>query len=369
MSKYLHVMANEKFNTPYIKFIEENFIFNEHEFIFYGGINKNETAILERANIIDITDKCRTVKIKTQIFKKINMVVASINYLRIMNKKIKNSERIYIHGIFSLEILIWLYFNKKNLKKVNWIIWGGDLYWCKFANFKLLNNKIRFFLEKQVVRKLNGVITHNKKDYKLSEKWFGFKGKWYDCFFYPSHLYKDNKVETVKKEELYIQIGNSADPTNNHEYILKKLVKYKNEKIKIFAILSYGDMEYAEKTIKKGKELFGSKFFPIVDFMKFDEYMEFLTKIDIAIFAHDRQQGVGNIISLLSMGKTIYMKKNISSYVMLDELGVKILDVRNMQKLEKLNEEILEKNKKIVKERFSKERLIEDWKNIFKDIK
>lgn len=366
MSKYLHIMFNEKFNTPYIKFIEENFSFNEHEFVFFGGVSKNEIPILKRANVIDITDKCINIRIKNKILKRINTLY---NYFNIMNKKIKSSEQIYVHGLFSPETLILLYLSKKTLKKTSWIIWGGDLYWCKFSNFKLLKNKIIFYLEKQIVRGLKGVITHNKKDYKLAEKWFGFKGKWYDCFFYPSHLYKENKVETVKKEELYVQIGNSADPTNNHEYILKKLVKHKDEKIKIFAVLSYGDMGYAEKIIKKGKEIFGSKFFPIVDFMKFDEYMEFLKKIDIAIFAHDRQQGVGNIISLLSMGKTIYMKKHISSYVMLNELGVKILDVRSMEKLEKLNEKILEKNKKIVKERFSKERLIEDWKNIFIDIK
>lgn len=42
---------------------------------------------------------------------------------------------------------------------------------------------------------------------------------------------------------------------------------------------------------------------PIVDFMDFNEYINFLSTIDIAIFNHKRQQGMGNIITLLGMGK------------------------------------------------------------------
>ena len=41
--------------------------------------------------------------------------------------------------------------------------------------------------------------------------------------------------------------------------------------------------------------------------MPFNQYLEFLGKIDIAIFNHRRQQGFGNAITLLGLGKKVYL--------------------------------------------------------------
>ena len=38
------------------------------------------------------------------------------------------------------------------------------------------------------------------------------------------------------------------------------------------------------------------------------DYLKILGKIDIAIFNHERQQAVGNITSLLGLGKKVYIK-------------------------------------------------------------
>ena len=40
------------------------------------------------------------------------------------------------------------------------------------------------------------------------------------------------------------------------------------------------------KNRKLGKELFGEKFFPIFDFMPFENFMKLLGQIDLALFAH-----------------------------------------------------------------------------------
>ena len=44
---------------------------------------------------------------------------------------------------------------------------------------------------------------------------------------------------------------------------------------------------------------FWRKFKPLVDFMPFDEYLNLLAKVDIAIFNHKRQQAMGNTTILL----------------------------------------------------------------------
>ena len=188
---------------------------------------------------------------------------------------------------------------------------------------------------------------------------------------YPNSLYKDLKLDNFfsNKDELYIQIGNSGDPENNHYDILNKLSKFKDDRIKIYCILSYGGSEvYKRDLIKYGNEIFKEKFIPILNFMKLDEYMKFISNIDIAIFAHKRQQGVGNISSFLSMEKTVYLREDVTTYEDFINLGIKIKSFEKINELEKLeifNKEILRENKEIMKREFSEERLKEQWQETF----
>lgn len=91
---------------------------------------------------------------------------------------------------------------------------------------------------------------------------------------YLSNLYKNIEIISEKKEELHIQIGNSADSSNNHFEILNKLEKFKNKNIKLFCILSYGDKIYAEKVIKYGEKIFKEKFIPIEKIIKITSGMD-----------------------------------------------------------------------------------------------
>ena len=225
--------------------------------------------------------------------------------------------------------------------------------------------KIYYKIEEYVKGNFYGYITHIKQDYELAQKWYVAQGQYYDCFMYPSNLYRDFDIKEVNKKYIAIQVGNSADYSNNHFEIFEKLKKFKN--IRIYCPLSYGDKIYADKVIKKGKEIFGEKFIPITKFLEYSKYLEFLSQIDIAIFAHNRQQAVGNITSLLGMKKTVYLKERVTTYSMLKELGVKVKLFDILDSLERFEDDILEKNKEIIRERFSEKRLIEEWKKIFED--
>ncbi len=208
-------------------------------------------------------------------------------------------------------------------------------------------------------------ITYIKDDYELVKKWYGAKGKYHECLMYPSNLYKEYNVVYKKRSTINIQIGNSATSTNNHMRIFEKLQKYKDENINIFAPLSYGEKEYAEMVIRKGKELFGDKFIPLTEFMPFERYLEFLSEIDIAIFAHNRQQGMGNIITLTGMGKRVYMRSDITPWQLFRDIGVKVYDIEDLD-LTPIDEETKRGNQEIVKNYFSEENLKEQWRVIFK---
>lgn len=69
---------------------------------------------------------------------------------------------------------------------------------------------------------------------------------------YPSNLYHEYSINNVSKtkENIIIQVGNSADCTNDHIEVFNKLKRYKN--IKIICPLSYGgDDVYIDNVIKE----------------------------------------------------------------------------------------------------------------------
>lgn len=361
--KYLHLFPNEKFIKSYIEFINENFDKNEHKFLIIDGVGEKDIKIPVDKNIEKYISKGRNFK---GIIKKMFLILQlPILYFKLF-LNCNKAEKIYFHGLFDIRIIVFLYLFKGFLNKSSWIIWGGDLYSYLKQKNKFLYKEF-YKIDSYVKSNFYRYITHIEGDYELAQKWYKAKGKYFDCFMYPSNLYKNIEIISEKKEELYIQVGNSADPSNNHFEILNKLEKFKNQNIKLFCILSYGDKKYAEKVIVYGKKIFGEKFIPITEFMKYENYMFFLNELDIAIFAHDRQQAFGNITSLLSMKKTVYLKETVTTYETLTKLGLKIKKFNSLEILEKFEEKILTENKEKIKEVFSIKNLKKDLINIFEN--
>jgi dTDP-N-acetylfucosamine:lipid II N-acetylfucosaminyltransferase len=318
-------MILDKFLAPYIDFMDEHFSRENHHYVFitsekyeYGLTPEHKVEFLHTDDDIFIT---------------------LLEYMKIARK-------IILHGLWRDKVDVLLYFNQKLLKKCYWIMWGGDFY------FPETKSKIRH----EVIKNMGHCLTFIKGDYQLAQKWYGARGEYHECFMYPSNLYKEYPIKPISHTTTNIQLGNSADPTNNHIEVLEQVKKYKDSDIKIFTPLSYGNQDYAKEIIKYGKEIFGDKFVPLTEFMPFDIYLEFLGEIDIAIFAHKRQQAMGNIITLLGLGKKVYMRKNVTPYQLFKDIGIEIFDI------EKIKINLISKKKKLnnqqkIKKYFSKEKM------------
>lgn len=345
--KNLHLFPNVKFTEPYIDFINTNFDSKYHLFLIIG--NGVGDKIKQRDNV-----------------KKISMDFQSI---LLLIREMYSCEKIILHGLFSPPIVIMLFFQPWLLEKSNWCVWGSDLYWYKYRNQSFKANiyeRLRGF----VIRNMGGLITHIKGDYELAQKWYGAKGKYIYSFLYPSNLFKEYDLSKENKEDIrtYIQVGNSANPTNNHIEIFNKLENFKDEPIEVICPLSYGNPEYRERVIEEGSKIFGDKFKPLEDFIPFEEYLELLAKIDIAIFNHERQQAMGNIITLLGLGKKVYIRDDITTWEFCIDHGLKVNS--SNEDFNELFKEISNSerfnNISNIKKYFSKEKLISDWNDIFK---
>src|SRR5262249_42034120 len=152
---------------------------------------------------------------------------------------------------------------------------------------------------KFVIKRIGHLATYIPGDVDFARAWYNAKGRPADCMMYPSNLFKRLSVPPRNGNTLNIQLGNSSDPTNGHFEMLKALEPYKDSDIRIYAPLSYPDPVHASRVKQAGLQMFGDKFVALTEFLSFPEYLEILGKIDIAMFNHNRQQAMGNKITLL----------------------------------------------------------------------
>ncbi|MEJ5283463.1 MAG: TDP-N-acetylfucosamine:lipid II N-acetylfucosaminyltransferase [Brevinematales bacterium] len=351
----VHIMILDKFIPPFIDFIEENFDEKDHIFILFS-VKENKYGLKESSRIVWVYPDRNLIFFMRWL--KFAQKLIFVNFLLYKSKKIIFHGLWDFYSIFLMLLQPWLF------KKCYWVMWGGDFYfpeeqpWWRRAS----------------IRKIKHFVTYIPGDFKYLRVYYKIReNTYYECLMYLSNVY--NVIETesnvyndndYKGEEIYLLVGNSATETNNHFFIFDKLLSFRDACIKIYVPLSYGDMGYAQKVIQKGKDLFGEKFVPITKFLTFEEYIEFLKEIDIAIFAHNRQQAMGNIITLLGMGKKVYMNKYSTSFQFFSGIGVKVFDV-NALNIEKLDFKEANNNSKIIKKYFSYDKLYRQWEVILND--
>lgn len=339
----LHLFGwDKKFVLPFMDFIRSNFSDGRHKFIIYGDLKESE-----------VPPSADTVVCK-----------GLLKNIFLLSMQMHKAEKIILHGLFNSRIFYILLAQPWVLKKCYWVIWGGDLY-IHEAPVKDWRWRKNDFLRRQVIKRLGHFVTQVYGDYELAKTWYGARGQYHECFMYPSNLYKKYDITPKIDKTIHIQIGNSADPTNNHIDALEKLLIHKDKNIKLFVPLSYGSQDHAAKVIEFGEMKFGDIFQAMTDFMPFEKYIEFLADIDIALFNHRRQQAMGNATTLLGIGKTVYMRSDISSWTFFKKLGLAVFDIERFD-LTELSEAQANENRKIVSNYFSETNLVNQLEDLFK---
>lgn len=341
MGNILHIVLNDKFIYEYINMVNKNFDANEHHFIVYGDL-KNY---------------------RLPKFKNIQLFSSKLQAGSVLMKMYK-SDKIMLHSFPHNFALYLLFTNPWLLRKCYWIIWGFDLYFQYYKKRNGLSNYIKNIIRKHTIRRCANVITYVKGDYELARKWYDFNGKYYECIIYPTNIFDGQICKHRKDNIINIQVGNSADPTNNHLGVFKILEKYKDFNIHIYIPLTYGDKNNAIIVNEVGRKIFKDKITILTKHLSYDDYKKYLSLIDIAIFNHNRQQAMGNIINLLGLGKKVYMNKGLSHWALLNDMGIKLFDINNFE-LELINENDAVNNYRIVKSCFNLSVLIKQWQYIF----
>ncbi len=337
----LHLLLLDKFTGSFYHYITHVIKLQNHQFVF----------ISDEKGCIKKTDNLFTLQrpLSRNLFCN----------AKLLFRLCKSADRIILHGDVMVHFFtIFPFF----LRKAGWVIYGQELYTLGQSG----SWTERF--KKFVLGRVQYHITHIKGDSELSNKLLSSNAQ-----FVYSPMYLSNVADTENfhpdklsaKAKLKVLVGNSTDPTNNHEGIFKKILPFLSDIETVYCPLSYGMYDdYKEKVIKMGKEMIGDKFVVMEKFMPFEEYKQFLSVIDVVIFDHNRQEAMGVTITLMSLGKTVYVNPNTTSYESLTRRGFKIFD-NNLIDTEGLKtDRDVSQNVACLQKYYSKKVFDKSWTNI-----
>ena len=350
----LHLFPAEKFTKDYINRIYQLFNREDHIFIIYGKLK-------EEYRLNEITEK------ENVIFTK-----KLYNLGKRFKELIISSTKVICHSLF-FNLLDLIMLNKvisKSQATLSWFIWGKDLYedYDKSKSFKgilLVKPLMKEIVRKSLIKKVDIFITTG--DYEVLQKRYKLKtgAKQMEA----QYTYKLLKViNKEKNEKTNVMVGHSATETCRHIDTFQILKKYAG-KIKVYCPLSYPQNDtYINKVSAIGKNIFGDDFIAMTNFMKYEEYVDFLNSMDIGVFNNNRQQGMGNITNLLYLGKKLYLSEDNTirkSYCKPEYYIYDCKDIEESDFLIPLNKEQSTNNKNHIINKFSKENFYSEWRKIF----
>lgn len=328
----VHVCPADKFIPAFIDFVRQNDCGLQHT--FYIQTDKNKRFEIEASEDIVFLDSVTSV-------------------LSMMNA-MEHAEKIILHSLWVFDANRVLLENIEWLKKCYWNMWGGDFY----------NPEEQPAGVHKLIKNMGYCLTDVDGDFEQVKQWYDTKAKHLRCFGYPSNLFDGELLTESSHSTLNIQIGNSADPSNNHLAILPKLAQFINQDAMVYAPLSYGNKEYADQVEHWGKSLLADQFEAITEPMEYHDYQKFMGSIDIAVFNHDRQQALGNIIPLLGMGKKVHLNTNTTHCQRLLEQQVKIFNIDDISG-ERLPEASALENHHAISHHYSRARMTSEWTSVF----
>lgn len=292
-----------------------------------------------------------------------------------------SAAHIYFHELPSFQIQFRISINRffNPTLRYSWITWGGDLYneyyrllkGGRSKNFRDSKEYIKHQITRFFVRHLNKVFLV-PDDIEVFEAIYKNEKVKKEYFRYPNHTLTTFSEKRRKNNKgRNILISHSAGADNNHKEALDRLAFLSTSDVTIFALLSYGgDEAFVNEIEKYGVSIFGERFVAIKNFMGKVEYQEFISNIDIAFFALDRQAAIGSIFTMLSSGVKVYYKSSSSPSKWFSSLGLKINDTLNVEGEAKRQfldldiDDLIHNSDKVVEE-FCEEKTLKLFKSAF----
>lgn len=294
-------------------------------------------------------------------------------------------DAIIFHGLTPEHKMILRFLKKRQEQKIVWIGFGFDYYnysnqpitmdsYVKKSSFK---GKVKELFSTLVKKSLGLENSYHKIDYfspviqseyVMFKRLINFDAKYldwdYGSTFSTLHSFKGKEITGND-----ILLGNSATETNNHVsalHTIKNIVG--NEEIVI--PLSYGNNSY-KIWLKNELEEFDMKFKVLDGFMPIDDYFKVLLNCQYVVMNHVRQQALGNIIVMLSLGAKVFLQKKNPLFAELKNLGFIIYSIDDIahDSFTPLSSENKKRNIELTHQLYNDERINKKTLDLIKELK
>ncbi len=246
------------------------------------------------------------------------------------------SDKIIINGLFTFQYVMTL--KSKYLSKTYIQFWGGDFYRFRYYTIKNCIDKI---FVNYCVKRCAAVITLVDSEIKEFKHFFPYSVRFFSvpvCDGLKTRkkqeMQREKAISKSDNSNKYVIVGNSATPENRHEELFEILESSALKDSKIICPLSYGNREYADKIETLGKKIWGDSFVALRSFIKYEDYVDLLMNCQVGIYYHNRQQGMGNISSMINLGKKVYISRKSPLWEYYKSNGFLIGAVEDLPKLD-----------------------------------
>ena len=129
-------------------------------------------------------------------------------------------------------------------------------------------------------------------------------------------------------------------------------------------------LDELNNVIKEGKRILGDKFKPILKYMSFKDYLDFINASDICILNHKRQQGLGNQLVFFMLKKKVFISNTTTPFQYYKNNGIDIYSTESLNdmRFESFvfqSEEKKKKNRELLLNDNDIVLLKNDWNRVF----
>ncbi len=352
--KYVHFIPDEKFFQMLFVFLERGTNIEDHFFIIYSMYRTPETAVYgtwelykrvmrEHGNIYLLSN------IRPMCLDNWDDNKENLDHL------LDNSEKIIFHSVHYPRDREIKYLSTKceQIKKK-----GILIPWEVAGEHDRIH---REYMEKVLQHVRMVVCEVNVKDY-FCDNYPAMK----DAIFYRSGL---NYVLPVSRKfprnrNRNVLVGHSALPVVMALETMQHIAGI-DESFTIYCVAAYGKNKKAIQEL--GRQLFGDRFVMIERFMEYEEYAEFLSTMDVAVFGMEEMVGRNNLELLLQTGAKVYLKPGLQTWQWACEGGIHVYDYYSIK--DESPEQILSNpyeshNAAIVEKRNSMDEKARQWREV-----
>ena len=358
--KYIHFIPDEKFFAAVLEFIEYGLEVREHFFIIYGinGGNRNNVYGVW-GKYRELSEKYHNIYLYYEDRFRLNLYYWDDNRDK-LTQLLEKADKIIFHGEFFTEGIYDFFCARIHLvkKKGVFIPWGGDIGENPYTT-RVIGDILQY------VRMIPDLQLIDK--YKLMEKFPIIRNAiWLKSSV--SYARLTRKVD-VREEN---NVKNILIAHSPHDYTkAMETLQYLSgigQIVQIYCIASYGPSELIDEIEKWGEIYFENCFHLLKTYMNYKEYVDFLSRMDIAVFGMELFSGRDTLELLFWLGKKVYLKPGSEADKRIKKAGYKVDNYYNAKKdiingkFDNLNKD---ENILIAENEFNSDKKFKEWKKIY----